>query len=66
MNEIFNNLLSVSMHQLSAGKANRRTRLSQKKIKTNENDKKILTIAPWQCWRRNLKLSLILTSFFYR
>ena len=35
------------MHQFSAGKANRRTRLSQKKIKTNENDKKILTIAPW-------------------
>ena len=30
MNEIFNNLLSVPMHQLSAGKANRRTRLSQK------------------------------------
>ena len=54
MNEIFNNLLSVPMHQLSARKANRRTRLSQIKIKTNENDKKILTIAPF------------LTSFFYR
>ena len=66
MNEIFNNLLSIPMHQLSAGKANRRTRLSQKKIKTNENDKKILTIAPRQCWRQNLKLSLILTYFFYR
>ena len=47
MNEIFNNLLSVPMHQLRARKANRRTRLSQKKIKTNENDKKILTIAPF-------------------
>ena len=47
MNEIFNNLLSVPMHQLRAGRANRRTRLSQKKIKTNGNDKKILTIAPF-------------------
>ena len=65
MNELSNNQFSI--HALSSVKLI--VELDRViKHEKNENyykykPNKILTIDAWQCWRRNLRMSLLLTSF---